>query len=52
MMKKLSDKDLIETYITALMVDKIAKDFIVLLREELIKRSLFSNFKYLLLILI
>ena len=44
MMKKLSDKDLIETYMTALMVDNIAKDFIVLLREELIKRSLPSNF--------
>ena len=44
MIKKLSDKDLIEIYMTALMVDNIAKDFIELLREELIKRSLSSNF--------
>ncbi|MCQ6275339.1 sporulation histidine kinase inhibitor Sda [Bacillus sp. V3B] len=43
-MKKLSDKDLIETYKAALIVENMAKDFIELLREELIKRSLFSNF--------
>ena len=44
MMKKLSDKNLIETYMAALIVDNIAKDFIELLREELIKRNLLSNF--------
>ena len=43
-MKKLSNKELIETYMVALKVDNIAKDFIDLLREELIKRSLFFNF--------
>lgn len=45
MIKKLSDKDLIEIYMAALKVDKIGKDFIELLREELMNRSLFFNFK-------
>ena len=44
MIKKLSDKDLVEIYIAALKVDKIAKDFIELLRKELMNRSLFFNF--------
>ena len=44
MIKKLSDKDLVDIYIAALKVDKITKDFIELLRKELINRSLFFNF--------
>ena len=44
MIKKLSDEDLVDIYIAALKVDKITKDFIELLRKELINRSLFFNF--------
>lgn len=43
MIKKISDKDLVETYRAAVKVDKIAKDFIEILREELINRSIFFN---------
>ena len=41
--KKLNDKDLIETYTAALKIDKMAKDFIELLREELMNRSLLTK---------
>ena len=43
MIKKLNDKDLIETYTAALKIDKMAKDFIELLREELMNRSLLTK---------
>lgn len=43
-MKKLSDKELIEVYKAALKIDHIAKEFIDLLKEELMKRSLFFKF--------
>ena len=45
MIRKLSDGDLVESYMTAQKVDKIDKDFIELLREELINRSLIFNFR-------
>ncbi|MCQ6281590.1 sporulation histidine kinase inhibitor Sda [Bacillus sp. EB600] len=43
-MKKLSDKELIEAYMVALKIDNIAKEFINLLKEELMNRSLFFKF--------
>jgi Sporulation inhibitor A len=44
MIKKISDKDLIESYKAALKVDRMAKDFVDLLRKELMNRSLFTKF--------